>query len=115
MALSLFDTIMQLSGIPALEKVFGVPAVHTNDSGDEISITVIKQMELIPVGDFGERMEERTVIELSNSYGAMIGNTFSIESEPTIDDPFPEPKLYKATQVLSNDGYMTKFAVLEVV
>jgi len=110
---SLFDAIMAESTIPALETVFGIPATHTNADGDETALTVMLQMELAPTGDFGERMEERKTLELAKSHGAAIGDTFSIENAATDDDPLPDPTVWRATQLMADDGYLQKFAVIE--
>lgn len=111
---SLFDAIMTESAIPALEEVFGIAATHTNAEGDESAVTVLRQTELAPVGEFGERMEERTTLELAKRHAAAIGDTFSIENDPTDDDPDPDPTVWQATQLLADDGYLQKFAVIEI-
>ena len=113
MAESLFDTIMTDSAIPAIETVFGVAAIHTNSDGDEVAVTVMPQMELAPTGEFGERMEERMTLELAKSHGAAIGDTFSIENDATTDDPSPDPTIWQTTQLLTDDGYLQKFAVIQ--
>lgn len=112
MAESLFDTIMTDSAIPAIETVFGIAATHTNSYGDEIAVTIILQSELAPTGEFGERMEMRYTIELDKALAASIGDTFSVENDPTDDDANPEPSIWKTTQLLTDDGYMQKFAVI---
>lgn len=113
MAESLFDTIMTDSAIPAIEAVFGIAATHTNSEADELAVTVMLQKELVATGEFGERMEERMMLELRKSYGAAIGDTFSIANEATIDDPVPDPTVWQATQLMTDDGYLQKFAVIE--
>jgi hypothetical protein len=113
MAESLFDTIMTDSAIPAIEAVFGIAATHTNADGDEIAVTVMMQMELAPTGEFGERMEERMTLELAKSHGATIGDTFSIANDATTDDPNPDPTIWQITQLLTDDGYLQKFTVIQ--
>ena len=113
MAESLFDTIMTESAIPTIEEVFGIAATHTNSDGDETELTVMLQMELAPTGEFGERMEERMTLELAKSHGAAIGDTFSIENDATTDDPYPDPTVWQTTQLLADDNYLQKFAVIE--
>jgi hypothetical protein len=93
--------------------VFGIAATHTNSDGDETAVTVMLQMELAPTGEFGERMEERMTLELAKSHGAAIGDTFSIENDATTDDTSPDPTVWQATQLLTDDGYLRKFAVIE--
>ncbi len=113
MAESLFDTIMTDSAIPAIETVFGITATHTNADGDEIAVTIILQSELVPTGEFGERMEMRYTIELDKALAASIGDTFSVENDPTDEDADPDPTIWKTTQLLADDGYLQKFSVIE--
>jgi len=101
MADSLFDEIMRESAIPALETVFGVAATHVGASG-ATAVTVMRQTELAAVGEYGERMEERTTLELAKSRGARVGDSFALEG----------PLIYRATQLLTDDGYLQKFAAL---
>ena len=113
MPASFFDTIMRDTAIPALENVFGISATHTNSYGDEIAVTIILQSELVPTGEFGERMEMRYTIELDKALAASIGDTFSVENDPTDEDANPDPTIWKTTQLLADDGYLQKFAVIE--
>lgn len=113
MPASLFDDIMTESAIPAIEEVFGIAATHTNADSDELAVTVMLQRELLPTGEFGERMEERMTLELAKSHGAAIGDTFAIANDATDDDPDPDQTIWQATQLLTDDGYMQKFAVIE--
>lgn len=108
MAESFFDSIMRDTAIPALEAAFGIAATHINSYGDEISVTIILQSELVPTGEFGERMEVRYTIELDKSMAASVGDTFSVEN-----DSIPYPTIWKITQLLADDGYLQKFAVIE--
>lgn len=43
-----------------LIAAFGREVTHTNAAGDEAQILVIIESALSPVGEFGERMEQRT-------------------------------------------------------
>jgi hypothetical protein len=110
---SFFDSIMRNTAIPALEDGFGIAATHTNAYSDEIAVTVILESELISTGEFGERMELRYTISLDKALAASIGDTFAIENDPTDDDPDPDPTIWKTTQLLTDDGYMQKFGVIE--
>ena len=110
---SFFDAIMRDTAIPALENVFGIAATHTNSYGDEIAVTIILQSELVPTGEFGERMEMRYTVQLDKALAASIGDTFSVENDPTDEDTNPDPTLWQATQLLTDDGYLQKFAVIE--
>lgn len=114
MATSTFDNLMVDIAIPTLESVFGVPAIHTNGDADEMDVTVIVGNELTPVGDYGELMEFRTTIEAAKSLGVAIGDTLTIENDPTEDDPSPDPTIWQTTQLIADDGYLQKFAVIEV-
>lgn len=114
MPASLFDSIMTASAIPALETVFGVAALHTDAEQDEREVTVMLQAELMAVGEYGERMESRMTLELAKSHAAAINDTFAIANDPTDDDPEPDPTVWQATQLLADDGYLQRFAVLEV-
>ena len=110
---SLFDGIMADSLIPALETVFGIPATHTNAEDDEVPVTVMLGRELSPVGEYGERMEMRETLEIAASSGAVVGQTFAVAVDPTEDDPDPDDAVYTATQLLADDGYLRRFAVLK--
>jgi hypothetical protein len=110
---SLFDGIMADSLIPALETVFGIPATHTNAEDDEVPVTVMLGRDLMPVGEYGERMEMRETLEIAASSGAWVGQTFAVAVAPTEDDPDPDPVIYTATLLLADDGYLRRFAVLK--
>ena len=110
---SLFDAIMRDSAIPALETVFGIAATHTNAEADEVAVTIMLGEELAPVGEYGERMEMRETLEIAASSGALVGQTFAVAGDPTEDDPAPDDVIYTATQLLADDGYLRKFAVLK--
>lgn len=105
------DRIWQNVGNPALLRVFGVPAVHTNSDDDETSVTVILRSEFVAVGEFGERMEQRMTIQCETSVGAAIGDTFSITPDPTDDAPIPNPMIYRIAQLISESGLFRTFAV----
>lgn len=115
MPTSAFDTLMANVAIPALEAVFGIAAVHTNSNDDELDLTVMLGNELMAVGEYGECMEFRTVIEVAKSAGIAIGDTLTIENDPTDSEPDPDPTIWKTTQLMADDGYLQKFAVIEVV
>jgi hypothetical protein len=110
---SAFDGIMGRAMIPALEAVFGIPATHTNADDDEVPVTVMLGRDLMPVGEYGERMEMRETLEIAASSGAWVGQTFAVAVAPTEDDPDPDPVVYTATQLLADDGYLRRFAVLK--
>ena len=66
-------------------------------------VTVMMQMELMAVGEFGERMEERMTLELAKSRGAAIGDIFTVD---TVN--------WQTTQLLADDDYLQKFAVIKI-
>ena len=66
-------------------------------------ITVMLQTELAAVGEYGERMEERMTLELAKSHGAAVGDVFTVDGTD-----------WQTTQLLADDGYLQRFAVLEV-
>lgn len=114
MPTSAFDTLMTDVAVPALEAVFGVAAVHTNADDDEFDVTAMLGHELMAVGEYGECMEFRTTIEVVKSAGIAIGDTLTIENDPTEDEPDPDPTIWQTTQLIADDGYLQKFAVIEV-
>lgn len=78
MPTSAFDTIMTQTGVPALLRVLGVPATHTNSDGDDVAVTVILKTGTVAVGDFGERLEYQTTLQLASSAGARVGDVFTL-------------------------------------
>ena len=108
---SLFDTIMRDSGIPAFQAVFGIPALHTNSDGDEVTVTVLFSQQIVPVGEFGERAELQRTLEIPVASGAQVGQTFAVAGTVTDDDPYPDDVIWTATQLLNDDGYFRTFAV----
>lgn len=111
MPFSLFDEVMRDVGIPVFSEVFGVPAIHTNADGDEVPVTVQFSQQIVPVGEFGERAELQTTLAIPASSGARVGQTFTVENDATEDDPYPDPTVWTATQLLSDDGYFRTFAL----
>ena len=111
MPASAFDTIMTQTGIPALLRVFGIPATHTNAAQDETAVTIILKTQAVHVGEFGERMEPQTTIQIAASTGAVVGDTFTVDGTVTDDDPYPDDVIWTAVQLLSDDGYLRTFAV----
>ncbi|MCP5197660.1 MAG: hypothetical protein H6974_12890 [Gammaproteobacteria bacterium] len=110
--LSKLDTIMANRGIPAILRWRGIPATHTiAATGDEIAVTVIVQVEAVPVGEYGERMEMQTTLQIPASSGAVVGDTFTVDGTATEDDPYPDDVIWKAVQLLSDDGTFRKFVV----
>lgn len=111
MPTSALDAIMSNTGIPALLKQFGIPATHTNAEQDEIAVTIILETQAVPVGEYGERMEPQTTIQIPTASGAVVGDTFTVAGTETADDPYPDDVVWTAAQLLSDDGYFQVFAV----
>lgn len=101
MPASAFDGIMTQSGIPALLRILGIPATHTNAALDESAATIILKTEAVAVGEYGERMEPRTTVQIPSASGAVVGDTFTVAG----------PTVWTAVQLLSDDGYFRRFAV----
>lgn len=98
-------------GIPALLRVMGIPATHTNAALDETAVTIILKTEAVPVGEIGEHMEPQTTVQIAASSGAAVGDTFTVAGTVTADDPYPDDVVWTAVQLLSGDGYLRVFAV----
>lgn len=111
MPISLFDEVMRDVGIPVFEEVFGVPALHTNSDGDEVAVIVLFSQQVVPVGEFGERAELQTTLDIPVASGAQVGQTFAVAGTATDDDPYPDDVIWTATQLLNDDGYFRTFAV----
>jgi hypothetical protein len=88
--------------------------MHTNSESDEFLVTVILTKQTEPFGDYGERAESRTLLDCATTDGASVGDTWTIENAPTDDDPDPDPTLWRADQLLSDDGILQRYAVREV-
>jgi hypothetical protein len=113
---SLIESIISAQ-IPTLMKIFGerLPTIHTNADGDEAATTIIVETKLESAGDYGERMESITTIETAVSDGAAVGDTWAIEQPATADDPYPDPIVWRAEQIVSDDGLMRSFTARKVV
>jgi hypothetical protein len=94
-----------------LLTTFGRPARHENADGDEAAVLIVLDTQAVAVGNFGERMEPQTTIEVTAASGASVGDTFYLPGEVTTDDPFPDEVVWTAAQLLSDDGYTRRFAV----
>lgn len=111
MPASAFDRIMTQTGVPALLRVMGIPATHTNADLDETAVIVILKTESVSVGEYGERMETQTTIQIPAASGARVGDTFTVAGTVTVDDPLPDNVVWTAVQLISGNGYFRKFAV----
>lgn len=62
--MSLFDTIMANSGMPAFKKVFGDDAIYTPEVGDPISTWAILSKSSEYAGQYEDRIETRDIAKL---------------------------------------------------
>lgn len=110
---SAFDAAFA-AAIPAFFGAYGVSATHTNSESDEFAVTVILTKQTDPVGEYGERMESRTQIDVAVTDGASVGDTWTIEQAATANDPYPDPIIWRADQLISDDGIMQRYSVRQV-
>lgn len=108
---SKFEKLARVAMMPTLFDQFGIDAQWTNSDGDEVTVAVILGKEVDPVGGWGDLAESRHTLDIDASMGAKIGDTFSVENDPTDDDAFPDPTVWTARQLISDDGLIAKFAV----
>ena len=100
--MSRFDDIMIRLGVPAILRQFGDALSYTPPApADPVALTGVLATELIPVGDpYSERMEARWTLEVAADAGVAIGGTVTRDA-----------RTWTVTQVLTDDGIMTKFAL----
>lgn len=82
-----------------LLDIFGAPATLTH-AGTTTPARVVLESPVVPVGEFGERMEPQTTVDILTASGAAVGDTITVDGAP-----------WTAVQLLSDDGYVRKFAV----
>ncbi len=82
-----------------LLDIFGAPATLTH-AGTTTSVRTVLESAVVPVGEFGERMEPQTTVDILTASGAVVGDTITVGGTP-----------WTAAQLLSDDGYVRKFAV----
>jgi len=105
--MSRLDTIMQTIGMPALRRNLGDAAVYTPAFAppaepQPVTTWAILNRSSAPVGEFGERMENRLTAQL-----------------PKTDVPDPQPgdsltvggKTYRIDQTVNDDGLFVKVAI----
>ncbi len=97
---SKFAQLFETVGIPVIQKWLTVPAIYLPDSVAQ-ACTVILEDGLEAVGNYGERMEYRPTITVIKSLNAGIGDVFEIEST-----------YWTLKQLISDDGYFQKYAVM---
>lgn len=103
--------------IPALLAAFSEqsPVFFINNDGEESAVKVVIQNELMRSGEYEERVESVTTIECDARDNAQIGNIWTVEPSPTTDDPYPDSIIYRAEQIITDDGLTRKFLVRKVV
>ena len=104
--MSRFAEIWTGTAIPAFLSMMGDDAVLTH-AGEDVACKAIFESGLTAVGDYGERMENRHTAQLANSLGAVIGDTLTLPAP----DPMDDDVVWRLTQTLANDGFMTRFAI----
>ncbi|HOX59648.1 MAG TPA: hypothetical protein PLC99_22430 [Verrucomicrobiota bacterium] len=108
--MSRLDAIMTQQGVPALLRVVGDAAVHTH-AGDDFAVQIIFRKETDLMGEFGGYAESLTTVQIPSQSGAVVGDTFTVPGVVTEDDPYPDDVIWTAVQLLSDNGYLRKFAV----
>jgi hypothetical protein len=109
------DLVATFKGVAVdLLATFGRPVTHTNSDGDEATVQAVIETRLEPVGDWGERMETRTTIQVLKTSGVAVNDTFSEAGTVTADDPYPDDVVWQAVQALADDGYVLTFAARPV-
>lgn len=78
MPTSRFDDLMTRTFIPSFNRVFGIDALHTDRDGDETTVTIALDTQAVQIGEFGERMEPQTTVQIAASTGAVVGDTFTV-------------------------------------
>lgn len=109
------DLVTTFTAVAAdLMATFGREVTHTDVDGDEVQIQAVIESALSPVGEYGERMEQRTTVTVAKSAGVTVGDTLRYAGTATDDDPYPDDVIWSMTQVLSDDGFVQQFAVRQV-
>jgi len=104
------ETTIQ-NALPTVFKIFGVDAILTNANFDERPVRVITGTDVEPVGDYGERVAERFVLDSACSDGAKIGDVFEMAGRPDEGETDADPVRWRATEVLADDGIVRRFRV----
>lgn len=106
--MSLLDTIMAQTGLPALRRVFGDAAVYTPPytppaKPAPVNTWAMLQKSSAQVGDFGERFEPRLTAQLplAEIPQPVIGSTLTVNSTTYRIEQLMEQTDYFITVVLS--------------
>ncbi|MCP5197542.1 MAG: hypothetical protein H6974_12295 [Gammaproteobacteria bacterium] len=102
------DLIATFTEVSAdLAETFGAEATHLKVAiGTSQTVRIVLDTDAVPVGEFGERMEYQTTLEIPAASGAVVGDTFTVAGTLT-----PNEGTWKAVQLLKDDGYFRKFVV----
>ncbi len=103
---SAIDAVFR-AAVPRLFGIFGVDAIRN----DETEVRVVASKSVDPVGEYGERAESRWTIEIEAATGAAVGDRYQVEGIVTDADPYPDPIVWVATQLIEDDGMTRKFYV----
>ena len=105
------ETVIK-NALPVVFDVFGVDAILTRALDfDEIPVRVITGTDVEPVGDYGERVAARFVLDSACSDGAVFGDVFEIAGRADDGEIDADPIYWKATEVLTDDGLIRRFRV----
>lgn len=97
---SKFAQLFETVGIPVIQKWLTVPAIYLPNSVAQ-ACTVMLENGLEAVGSYGERMEYRPILTVVKSLNAGIGDVFEIDQT-----------YWTLKQLISDDGYFQKYAVM---
>lgn len=81
----------------------GGPLTLTRAAGGTLAVRGVVRKDAAPVGDFGERMESRYTLQVAASSAAVVGDAFAVAGGA----------VWRAVQLLADNGVMLTFAVLE--
>lgn len=111
MPTSAADLIWQTTGVPALLRVFGIPATHINASGDETAVTIILSQQYDPLVLSEPWPQRQWTIQAAKSVVIAPGETFVVAGDVTDDDPYPDETVWQVDTILNDDGIMPTYAV----
>ena len=84
-----------------LLTVMGAEATLAH-AGETVPIRAILDTVVVPVGDYGERMEARNTLTVVRASGATVGDTVILNGTG-----------WSLAQLTDDDGFVLKFAVRE--
>jgi hypothetical protein len=90
---------------------FGREMTRTAANGEETLVMGVVNTQAVAVGEFGERMDAQTTLQIAAATGAVVGDTYTYAGTSTEDDPYPDDVVWAAAQLISDDGFVRVFAV----